>query len=353
MRVGAKQRVRHVTLASLAALGACLVSGRLAAQTEYYNTDGGRPLRVEDATPTARFALDLHFPTARIERFDSGVSRLRVEPALSYGILPRTAVELRAAFVYREPEAVPRAGMTGVGIGVTHALNTETARLPAIAFAGELYVPTGSARTGGAAYSVRSLLTRTTRFARFHGNATYGSYDVMVPAQTVVVCGQNGQFPRLGLRCAGDGGVPPFIPDGPCAVAPTDAPGPSAGRCESHGRLAPTAAATTQVADGSTLRGAHWVVGLGADRAMPLRSVLLMADLFGERYAGLFDRWDWTAELGARHQLSPTFTIDTSVGRRFAGVTRAWIVTAGLTHTGPVSLRGRRGTRPSHRNRGE
>jgi hypothetical protein len=92
----------------------CLVGGRLAAQTDYYNTDGGRPLRVEDATPTARFAFDLHFPTARLERLADGVTRLRVEPALAYRVLPRTAIEARAAFVYREPAAVPRGGMTGV-----------------------------------------------------------------------------------------------------------------------------------------------------------------------------------------------------------------------------------------------
>jgi hypothetical protein len=78
---------------------------------------------------------------------------------------------------------------------------------------------------------------------------------------------------------------------------------------------------------------------MGADRALPLPSILLMADVFGERYDGLFDRWDWTAELGARHQLTPSFTVDTSVGRRFAGVTRAWIISGGLTRTAPFGSR--------------
>jgi hypothetical protein len=86
------------------------------------------------------------------------------------------------------------------------------------------------------------------------------------------------------------------------------------------------------------LHGAHRVIGVGGDRAIALSSVLLMADVFGEQYAGLFDRWDWTAELGARHQLSPSFTIDASVGRRFAGVTHSWIVAAGLTRTSPLGL---------------
>src|SRR5689334_5807331 len=102
------------------ALVACLVGGRLAAQTEFYNTDGGRPLRVEDATPTARFAFDLHFPTARVEHFDTGVNRFRFEPAIAYGFLPRTAIEARAAFVYREAAATPRGGMTGFGLSILH-----------------------------------------------------------------------------------------------------------------------------------------------------------------------------------------------------------------------------------------
>jgi hypothetical protein len=341
MCVGARLQTRYAGMTTLMALAGCLASGRLAAQTEYFNTDGGRPLRVEDATPTARFALDLHFPTARVERFDGGVGRLRVEPALSYGFLPRTAVELRAAFVYREPEASPRGGMTGIGFGITHALNTETTRLPGIAIAGELYQPTGSAKTGGAAYSLRSLITRTTRVARVHANATFGSYNVTVPQQTIEVCGQNGLFPQVGLQCAGDGGVPPFIPDGPCMVAPGDSLPVVAGLCESHERRAAAPTAAVEATTNTTLRGSHWVVGLGADRAFALHSVLVMADLFGERYVGLFDRWDWTAELGARHQLSPSLTIDAAVGRRFAGVTRAWVITAGLTRTSPFAVHGR------------
>jgi hypothetical protein len=80
-------------------------------------------------------------------------------------------------------------------------------------------------------------------------------------------------------------------------------------------------------------RGDHWVVGIGGDHALPLASVLVMADVFGERYVGLFDRWDWTAELGARHQLTPYLTIDASVGRRFAGITRAWVFSGGLTRS--------------------
>jgi len=72
--------------------------------------------------------------------------------------------------------------------------------------------------------------------------------------------------------------------------------------------------------------------------------VLFMADVFGERFDELFDRWDWTAELGARHQVTQFFTLDAAVGRRFAGVTRAWIFTAGLTRSMSLASRSARRT---------
>jgi len=321
-----------------------LLGGRLLAQTDYYNTDAGRPLRIEDASPTARFALDLHFPTARVERLAEGVTRLRVEPALSYGILPRTAVEVRAAFVFREPEAAPRVGMSGMGISVMHALNAETAKLPAIAIAGELYEPTGSAKTGGPAFSFRTLVTRSMTSGRVHANATYGSYNVTIPQQNVVACTNDSTFPVPGLRCAGGGRVPPFIPDGPCAVSPAGG-GLTAARCAAAERTAATRQLAAAAPTATKLRGTHLVVGAGADHALAFSSILLMADVFGERYVGLFDRWDWTAELGARHQLSPSWTIDASAGRRFAGVALAWVLTTGLTRTTPFP------PRRSHRGR--
>jgi hypothetical protein len=326
-------------------LVAFLLGSRLAAQTDYYNSDGGRPLRVEDAAPTARFAFDLHFPTARVERLAGGVTRLRVEPALAYGILPRTAVEARAAFVYRERGAAPRGGMTGVALGVMHALNTETRTIPAFAVAGEFHQPTGSAKTGGPAYSLRALATRTFSGGRLHANATFGTYNVSMQQQSDTACTVDPSSPVQVPQCGAGGTRPPFIPDGPCSIAPGDAGAVVAARCDGPGRAAAARQMAAVVASTKTLRGAHRVIGIGGDRVFALSSVLLMADVFGEQYAGLFEQWDWTAELGARHQLSPSVTMDASVGRRFAGVTRAWIFSGGLTRTSPLGLLGKHDAR--------
>src|SRR5215213_2714705 len=52
-----------------AAVLAVLVRGAPAgAQTDYYNTDEGRPVRVEDAYPTERYAFELQLAPVRLER---------------------------------------------------------------------------------------------------------------------------------------------------------------------------------------------------------------------------------------------------------------------------------------------
>jgi hypothetical protein len=45
----------------------------LAAQTDYYNTDAGRPVLIEDAYPTERYAFELQLAPLRLERVSGGV----------------------------------------------------------------------------------------------------------------------------------------------------------------------------------------------------------------------------------------------------------------------------------------
>jgi hypothetical protein len=51
---------------------------------------------------------------------------------------------------------------------------------------------------------------------------------------------------------------------------------------------------------------------------LPLRSTLLTADVFAERFIGLYPKIDWTAEAGIRHQLTPVIVVDTGIGWDFA-----------------------------------
>jgi hypothetical protein len=63
-----------------------------------------------------------------------------------------------------------------------------------------------------------------------------------------------------------------------------------------------------------------------------------MADVFAERYVGLFQGTEWTAEAGIRKQWTPTIAFELGVGRRFAGVTRMWTLTFGATSTTPLLI---------------
>ncbi|HEU0076252.1 MAG TPA: hypothetical protein VFQ76_01310, partial [Longimicrobiaceae bacterium] len=81
------------TLAGAAA-ALCALAGPLGAQTDYYNTDKGRPVRVEDALPVERHAFELQLAPLRLERASGGVYSWELAPEIAYGILPRTQLEV-------------------------------------------------------------------------------------------------------------------------------------------------------------------------------------------------------------------------------------------------------------------
>ena len=71
-----------------------LIPAALVAQTDFYNTDRGRPLRVEDALVVERRAFELQAAPFTWERVRRGASHLAVAPEFAWGVLPRTQVEL-------------------------------------------------------------------------------------------------------------------------------------------------------------------------------------------------------------------------------------------------------------------
>lgn len=305
--------------------------GTVPAQVPYFNTDAGRPLRIEDAVSVERYDMDLGLPAARMEHLDAGPTRWRVEPTLSYGILPRTEIDLRGTIVYREATAQPRGGLSSLDFTVMHSLTTETKGIPAMALAADVFVPAGAARTGGAAFSIRTLLTRTTSLGRWHVNASYGSYNVGV-VQPAAICVYG---PNFNIPCSATGPTFPFIPDGPCMVASP----PPAMLCNGP---QPSASSASAPGDTIPLRGIHWLAGLAFDHAFALHSTLVIADIYAERYIGLYALTDWTAEIGLRRQFTPTVGLDAGVGRHFRGTSPSWIVTVGATYSAPIHLFGHR-----------
>ena len=115
-----------------------------AAQTDYYNTDRGRPVRIEDASPVERYAFELQLAPVRLEREGGGAYSWGVAPELAYGILPRTQVEVGFPIVYVDGADDNKAGLAGIEVAALHNLNIETRTLPALAVGAEVLLPVGS-----------------------------------------------------------------------------------------------------------------------------------------------------------------------------------------------------------------
>lgn len=142
------------------------------AQTDYYNTDRGRPLRIEDAYPVERRAFEIQAAPLRLVRAVGGVYHWSVEPEIAYGILPRLQVEVGVPLSVVDAAGVRRAGVAGLDVSALYNLNVETS-IPAFAIAASALLPVGSLAPEGAFVSVAGLMTRTFTWARFHVNGEY------------------------------------------------------------------------------------------------------------------------------------------------------------------------------------
>lgn len=249
-------------LATVVASSLLTVTAPLAAQTDYYNTDAGRPVRVEDAYPVERFAFEAQVAPLRLERGDDGAYHWEFEPELAYGILPHTQLEIGVPLRWRDGEAARAFGVGGIEVSALHNLNVETSGLPAFALAASTVLPVGNFAPDRVYPAVKGIATRTFGFARFHVNGEY-------------------------------------------TFGATPAPDVDVGEAS------------------------RWMVGLAVDKTFPLRSALLIADLFAEQPLHSGEELEWTAEAGIRYQLNPFFALDAGIGRRLAGQEQGWFVTFG------------------------
>jgi hypothetical protein len=142
------------------------------AQTDYYNTDRGRPLRVEDAYPVERRAFELQAAPLRVERGAGGIYHWSVEPELAYGILPRLQVEVGVPLSFVDAAGTRRGGVAGLDVSALYNLNVETS-LPAFGIGASALLPVGNLAPDRPFVSVAGLMTRTFTWARFHVNGEY------------------------------------------------------------------------------------------------------------------------------------------------------------------------------------
>ncbi|MEO7967102.1 MAG: hypothetical protein ABIT38_24650 [Gemmatimonadaceae bacterium] len=245
------------------------------AQTDFYNTDRGRPVRIEDAYVTERYAFELKLAPVRLERTSGGSYNWGLEPEIALGILPRTQVEVGLPLAFREQGATRRSGIAGIDISAMHNFNVETEGLPAFALRGDVLLPVGNLAQDRAYSSVTVMATRTYRWARFHVNSqyTFGA----APSETVV-----GAASTLG---------------GPGAI-----------------------------------EVARWLTGAAIDKAFPLRSTLFTAEFYGRKPLDASAAVEYTVGTGTRFQVSPTLALDGGFGRRLNGAEQGWYVTFGSAY---------------------
>lgn len=263
-----RRRLRRALTAAIT-LSAVSLPRSAAAQTDYYNTDAGRPIRIEDAYALERRGFELQAAPLRLERSAGGAYRWGIEPEIAYGILPRTQLEVGFPLAFVEAGLGGRrtSGLAGVDISVLHNLNVET-RMPALAIAAQVLLPAGNLGPDRAYPSLTGIATKTFPWARFHVNGQYTFGD------------------------------------------------------------APDAGALTTVG-AQVVEVSRWLGGLAVDRTLPLRSLLLTGELYAQ--GGLADNSDteWHAGVGTRYQLSPRLAMDAGLGRRLTGTDRTWSLTVG------------------------
>jgi hypothetical protein len=260
-----------IPAASLA-LALALSAPRLSAQTDYYNTDAGRPIQIEDAYAIERRAFEIQAAPLRLERARDGVYNWGIEPEVAFGILPRTQVELGAPLAFVDAGLAGRtSGLAGVDISVLHNLNAETS-IPALGVAASVLLPAGGLGPDKAYASVKGIVTRTFTWARFHVNGEY----------------------TFGSRLPATSGTAPF----------------GAGAVELS----------------------QWMAGLAVDRTFPLRAMLITGEVFAREPLRSGEDVEWNAGAGLRYQLAPRWALDGGAGRRLTGDDRAWYVTFGSAY---------------------
>jgi hypothetical protein len=305
---------------------------RACAQAEYRNLDAGFPVRVEDAAVTERYALDLDLANIRFDALSAGRKRLQLEPRLSYGILPRTEVWLRIPTYYRERAISPRRGIAGVGFGGMYQLTLETLHLPAFAVASEAFFPTGP-NALPPSYSFKTAFTKSFTPGRIHFNASFGSYASRMVSSNCLPLPQGTVCPDT---VESVGVLPPL--DGPCVMASVEPRSSNLMNAVQQPPPSPSNADAALAATGRLVTHAHWLLGVGADKTLPLRSIIFLGDLFAERFEGIGRPIDWTAELGARKQLNPHVVLVGSVGRHAKGTNDSSFFILGATFSRALQL---------------
>jgi hypothetical protein len=228
---------------------------------------------------------------------------------------------VRLPVFYRERDALPRGGVAGFGIGAMYQVNIETQYLPSLALASEFFKPTGPNGLPPS-YSFRSIVTRSFAGTRLHFNGSIASYSVRAQPSLIITCGGKA---APGTTCGGTT-LPPL--DGPCSIGSQSSIAPSLYCAAPQSGIE---SASQAAVPGDIQSHSHWLLGVGFDKAFPLASTLLVADVFAEKFEGIGRKTDATAEIGLRRQIRPQVVLAGALGRHFRGAGLSTFLTLGAT----------------------
>jgi hypothetical protein len=252
----------------LVVLAVLPLSAPAAAQKDYYNLDKNRPVRIEDAYATERYALEVKVAPLRLERERGGVYHWGFDPEIAYGILPRTSVEVGFPLTVMDGgDAGRTSGLLGIELSAFHNLNIETRTVPALGIRADVLLPVGNLSGDRVYPSVTGIATRSYSWARFHVNGQYTF-----------------------------------------GTAPDD-----------NG---------TEAVPHETSR---WLAGIAVDRVFPLDAYLLIADVYAQQPLHADDAVEWNAGAGIRYQVNPFLAVDAGIGRRLTG-DPTWYFTFGSAY---------------------
>jgi hypothetical protein len=249
------------------------------AQTDYYNTDRGRPVQIEDAYAAERYAFELKLAPVRVA-WMGNESSWGIEPEIAYGLLPRTHLELGVPIAFGGAEAGERrSGVAGLEVSLMHNFNAETRTVPALGLRADVLAPVGPLAPDRTYATFTGMLTRTFRWMRVH---------------------LNGQVTA--------GAEPKFVASSIGAVSAEDPR-------ENAEELS------------------RWLAGIAIDKAFPLSSVLITGELYGRRpLVRTNDDLELFAGAGVRLQASPTLALDLGLGRRLDWREGPWYLTFGTAY---------------------
>ncbi len=261
--------VKKVCSAVAASASLLIASGgTVAAQTDYYNLDAGRPVLSEDAYPVEFRAFELQAAPLRLERASGGQYHWSVEPELAWGVLPRLQIEVGFPTVYLDTDADTRKfGLAGIDASFLYNLNAETETLPGMAVAGDIALPVGGFAHASAYPSLKAIMTRTYSFARIHLNGRYTF----------------GSAPGVGDEI----GVEEL---------------------------------------------SRWVGSVAVDKTFPLKSMLFVGEVYARQPIESDRDVEWNAAAGIRYQLTPRLALDAGLGKVLVGEENSWHLTFGTAY---------------------